>query len=189
MDFGFLALAPLIAAAKSLLTAASVFFHQPELFFLSSAALVLATSLYFCEQQRLAFLAAAVAIALVVGYGFKLFVQAERPCVEMPSKIACPQDYSLPSMHALAAFTIAIVAIGTRSFPVYFSFALFIAFSRVYLGVHTIGEVAAGLSLAFFSCVLAELSFRAMRFELPSVVHLRHDIGKLHRTSAKKGWW
>ncbi len=163
----------------------SILLDDPAAAFILSAILVIATSFIFREQKRLPFLVSAVAIALLLGFSFKSFLQEERPCASAPSKIPCPADYSLPSMHALLAFTIAIIAIGTRSFPIYLLFALFIAFSRVYLGVHTIAEVAAGLALAFFACVLAELIFRMAALEVPQVVHIRHDLGKLPHTSSK----
>ena len=62
-------------------------------------------------------------------------------------------------------------------------YALFIAFSRVYLGVHTISQVAAGLALAFFACVLAELAFRMMKWEVPQAIHIKHAAGKLLHAS------
>lgn len=182
LDGAFLSLFGLV---RPFVREASIFFNDPASVLISSAALVLATSFLFREQKKLPFLASAVVIALLLGFSFKSFLQVERPCVGAPSKIACPDDFSLPSMHALAAFTIAIIAIGTRSFPIYLLYALFIAFSRVYLGVHTITQVAAGLALAFFACVLTELFFRMMKREVPQVVHIHHDIGKLPHSAAK----
>ena len=163
----------------------SILLDDPVAAVLISAILVLGTSFIFREQKRLPFLASAVVLALLLGFSFKPFLQEARPCASAPSKIPCPADYSLPSMHALLAFTIAIIAIGTRSFPFYLIYALFIAFSRVYLGVHTITQVAAGLALAFFACVLAELFFRMAALEVPQVVHIHHDMGKLPHTSSK----
>lgn len=138
-------------------------------------ALILALSFCFQEQRKLPYLAFALVIALLLGYGFKAFLQVERPCTETPGKIPCPLDFSLPSIHALIAFTLAIVAVGNRSFPFYLLFALFVAFSRVYLGVHTIPQVMAGLALAFFACVLAEIIWRREGWELPTGVCLAHD--------------
>lgn len=140
---------------------------------------VLALSLFFREEKRLPFLVCAVAIALLLGFGFKLFLQEERPCVEKPGKIACPTDFSLPSLHALLVFTLVVVSVGSRSFAPYLIYALFVSFSRVYLGVHTIPQVMAGLALAFFACVFTEMIWRAMRLKIPSEVRLQHDINRL----------
>lgn len=140
---------------------------------------MLAVLFYNREQRELPFLFCALAIALLLGFSFKTLLQEPRPCVEVPGKVPCPQDFSLPSLHALLAFTLAIVSLGNRSFPVFLLYALFVAFSRVYLGVHTIAQVAAGLALAFFACVLCELLFRKMKWELPRTVHMRHDSARI----------
>ncbi len=164
---------------------ASIILNDPFSAVAISALLVLAASWLFQEQKKIPFLLSAAVIALLLGFGFKAFLAEQRPCATAPSKIPCPTDFSLPSMHALLAFTLAIIAIGTRSFPIYLLYALFIAFSRVYLGVHTITEVAAGLALAFLACVLTELMFRLKKWEVPHVVHIRHDIGKLPHSASK----
>jgi membrane-associated phospholipid phosphatase len=164
---------------------ASILLNDPFFIVSFSALLVIAASLYFKEGRKIPFLVSAVVVALLLGFSFKSFLQEERPCALSPSKIPCPTDFSLPSMHALLAFTIAIIALGTRSFPIYLFYALFIAFSRVYLGVHTITEVAAGLSLAFLACVLTELLFRRMKWHVPHVVHIHHDMERLAHTSSK----
>jgi membrane-associated phospholipid phosphatase len=144
-------------------------------------ALVAVLSYVFKEQKIVPFLACAVAVALLLGAGFKAFLQEERPCVYAPGKIPCPLDFSLPSIHALIAFTVAIVALGSQSFPFYLSFALFVAFSRVYLGVHTITEVSAGLALAFFACVLAELMWRKAGRAIPEGIRIVHDARGIAR--------
>ena len=144
-----------------------------------SLLLILVVLYYYKEQRELPFLFCALAIALLLGFSFKTLLQEPRPCVAVPGKIPCPLDFSLPSLHALLAFTLAIVSIGNRSFPIFLLYALFVAFSRVYLGVHTISQVAAGLSLAFLACVLCELVFRRMKWELPRTVHIRHDSDRI----------
>jgi membrane-associated phospholipid phosphatase len=164
---------------------ASVLFNEPLLVMAFSIALVLAASWHYKEQKQLPFLACALILAFLLGLFFKPFLGEIRPCVYVPGKIPCPLDNSLPSLHALLAFTLAIVSLGNRSFPIYLLYSLFIAFSRVYLGVHTISEVAAGLSLAFFACVLAELSFRTMKWHVPNAIHIKHDIGRIPHTKAK----
>ena len=158
---------------------ASVALNDTAFAIFFSAALILALTYLFKEQKLLPFMVAAVAIALLLGVSFKLFLQEERPCVETPGKIPCPLDFSLPSIHSLLTFTIAIVAVGNRSFAFYLIYALFTAFSRVYLGVHTITEVAAGLALAFLACVLCEMLWRALKVPLPPGIHIKHSAARL----------
>ncbi len=146
-----------------------------------TAALVIGTSFVFKEQKKLPLLLMTVIIGLFLGLSFKSFIQEQRPCEQIPGKIPCPEGFSLPSLHSLLGFTIAIGAIGNRSFAIFFLYALFIAFSRVYLGVHTIPEVAAGFALAFFACVLAEILWKFAGWEMPREVCIRHDIGSLHK--------
>ncbi len=163
----------------------SILLNNPFFVVAFSALLVLGASWVYKEQRKIPFLACALFIALLLGLFFKPFLHTERPCEITPGKIPCPPDYSLPSMHALLAFTLAVVAIGGRSFPIYLIYSVFIAFSRVYIGVHTISEVAAGLSLAFFACVLAELLFRTMKWHVPNAIHIKHDIGRIPHTESK----
>lgn len=158
---------------------ASVLLNDPLFAVLSGIALVLLLSSHFREQKKIAYIVFAVAIALALGGAFKLYLQEPRPCEQVPGKIPCPTDFSLPSIHALLAFTLAIVAVGSASFPFYLLFALFVSFSRVYLGVHTVPQVAAGLALAFFACVLCEIVWRRMKWEMPDGVHLAHDARRL----------
>jgi len=158
---------------------ASIALNDTAFAIIFTFALILALTYFFKEQKLLPFMVASVAIALLLGASFKLFLQEERPCVETPGKIPCPLDFSLPSLHSLLTFTIAIVAIGNRSFAFYLIYALFTAFSRVYLGVHTITEVAAGLALAFLACVLCEMLWHCLRLPIPSHVHIRHGMSKL----------
>ena len=158
---------------------ASIALNDTAFALLFTAALILTLTYLFKEQKLLPFMVAAVAIALLLGVSLKLFLQEERPCVDTPGKIPCPLDFSLPSLHALLTFTIAIVAIGNRSFVFYLIYALFTAFSRVYLGVHTIAEVAAGLALAFLACVLCEMLWRHLKISIPLGIHIKHSAARL----------
>lgn len=169
----------LAGAARAGVLGFSVMLHDPLFGTAFSLALLLAATWLFSEQKRLPFLLSALFIALLLGLAFKPFLQQERPCAEVPGKIPCPPDFSLPSLHALLAFTLAIVSLGNRSFAIYFPYSLFVAYSRVYLGVHTVSQVASGLAMAFFACVLCELAWRAMRWEIPRAIHIKHDKGRI----------
>jgi membrane-associated phospholipid phosphatase len=90
----------------------------------------------------------ALLIAGLMALLAKNLIMEPRPCVGGDSLIQCPLDYSLPSGHAAIAFTLMIAFIGKRSFIFYWLFALLVAYSRFYLGVHTFEDLAAALVLA-----------------------------------------
>lgn len=159
----------------------SAFLNDPVAGAIFSALLVVALSFIFREQRKIPFIMTAIMVALLLGLASKSFLQEERPCVETPGKIPCPLDFALPSLHALLAFTLVVLSVGSRSFAAYLVFALFIAFSRVYLGVHTISEVAAGLAMALFACVMNEMIWKRMKWGIPGGVQLRHDSARLRK--------
>ncbi|MCX6773217.1 MAG: phosphatase PAP2 family protein [Candidatus Micrarchaeota archaeon] len=160
---------------------ASIFLNDPVAGALFFAALVLVLSYVFKEQKKLPFILTAIVVALLLGLAFKSFLQEPRPCTAVPGKVICPLDFALPSIHTLLVFTLVILAVGNRSFAIYLILALFTAFSRVYLGVHTISEVAAGLAMAFFACVLNEIIWKMAKWKIPSEIHLRHDAARLRK--------
>lgn len=161
--------------------AASIALNGPVVFFLATLLLGAVVTYFFRERKRVPFMVASLAIALFLGYSLKLLIAKDRPCAEVPGKIDCPQDFSTPSLHSLVAFTLAVAALGNRSFAAYLAYAVFIAFSRVYLGVHTMTDVASGLALAFFACVLAEILWKWKRWEMPMEIHVRREAGRLRK--------
>jgi len=107
-----------------------------------------------------------IVLALLIAGGMALlaknFIMEPRPCIDGDSLIQCPLDYSLPSGHAAIAFTLLIAFIGKRSFPFYWIFALLVAYSRFYLGVHTFEDLAAALVLAPIAYQLADIIWGAL---------------------------
>jgi membrane-associated phospholipid phosphatase len=170
----------LYAPMRPFLIEASAAFDNPVFAVAFSAAFVFAVLCFFKEQKKLPYLVIAVLVALALGSCLKLLISEGRPCADKPGKIPCPPDFSRPSLHALLAFTVVIACVGSRSFPVFLLFALFMAFSRVYLGVHTITQVASGLALAFLACVAAEIIWKGMKWEMPQEIKLRHGAGRIH---------
>ncbi|MEM4348287.1 MAG: phosphatase PAP2 family protein [Candidatus Anstonellaceae archaeon] len=143
----------------------SLLLHELHNFAFIIAGLV-ALSLLFNERKRTIFAVIAIAVAILLGFGMKNLLAKDRPCIETTSFVACPSDYSLPSMHSLVAFTLAAAFLPSRLFLLYFAFAWLVAFSRIYLGVHTFTEVAAGLALSILPCMLTQHIYKAA-FALP----------------------
>ncbi len=79
----------------------------------------------------------------------------ERPCLALGGVrllIPCPRSFSMPSGHAIASFAFAasffiltrgMLSIGWRLYPLIL--AGFIAFSRIYIGVHYPSDVGVGI--------------------------------------------
>ncbi len=95
-----------------------------------------------------------LALLFLLGTTLKYIVHEVRPCVIIPSKIECPNGYSFPSNHTLMAFGLAYAIWKKPNGWVYSLFALFVAFTRVYLGVHTFFDVLGGAVIGIMSCAI-----------------------------------
>ncbi len=103
----------------------------------------------------------ALLIAGLIALAAKSVIMQPRPCLSADSLIQCPLDFSMPSGHAAIAFTLMIPFIGKRFFPFYWLFALIVAYTRFYLGVHTFEDLAAALVLAPIAYQFADIIWGA----------------------------
>ncbi len=103
-------------------------------------------------MATLLYVSVAVTAVELLGYVIKLFIGRRRPSVADPSlqnQIPLPASKSFPSSHASMSVT-ACWTLGTlyaQWLPLLVVVAAVLAFSRVYLGVHYVGDVVAGLLL------------------------------------------
>ena len=77
--------------------------------------------------------------------------------------IAPSRDPSFPSDHATAAFSIVFAFILQRRFLRAFLFSLagsLLVLSRVYLGLHYVGDILGGMLTAFIAASVAQLVYR-----------------------------
>lgn len=94
-------------------------------------------------------------------FAAKDFYAQPRPCMTTPGLIDCPLENGFPSAHAAIVMPIALGVLGTAWFYLLGPLALLTAYSRIFLGVHTPGQVAAGLALgAFVYLIIMELEKR-----------------------------
>ncbi len=115
------------------------------------------------RKGKLAKIALAVVLAVLLGTAVKNVIKAERPCIGLLSKIECPDSYSFPSGHTILAFTVMLAFLNKPTFVIYFMYAIFVAFTRIYLGVHTFEDVAGSIAFAPLAYYLADGIWRKIK--------------------------
>lgn len=118
--------------------------------------LAIVTLPFFSRKGKHYAVVSALVLAVAAVYLLKLAYGMERPCGMFSSKVECPLDYSFPSGHVAVSFVFVAATLGTALFPVYFPIALLIAFSRLYLGVHTVSDVMGGIVVGLACYLVAE---------------------------------
>jgi membrane-associated phospholipid phosphatase len=95
--------------------------------------------------------AGVVWVTLGLNYAIKRLVRRERPLERggRPPLIAAPASPSFPSSHAAmaAAGAIALSVYAPAAWPLFATLAVLMAASRVYLAVHHVSDVVAGLAV------------------------------------------
>ena len=133
-------------------TAISLLIHNDIIFMLL---LVFLALLFERRTEKIKRIFLALFLGFIIASSLKHFIHSPRPCMISagaetwhPSKIPCPEGYSFPSMHATLAFILMLAFINKPPYPVFWFFAVFVAFSRIYLGVHSLEDIGAGLVLS-----------------------------------------
>ncbi|MEU1439543.1 phosphatase PAP2 family protein [Streptomyces sp. NPDC005786] len=132
----------------------------------------------------------AVAVVYALSEAIKVWLHEERPCRDIPGVRAiaeCPAtgDYSFPSNHSVIAasavgtFLISWRLIGVLLLPV----AVLAALSRVYVGVHYLHDVAAGVMLGLLLAPLVLLALRAPGTHLVAALRRKPSLALVLGTS------
>jgi undecaprenyl-diphosphatase len=142
------------------LTPVAVFFDNELALVGFTLALVLLTER---RRDKVAKIGLAVVLAILLSLAVKELVKIERPCTLVPAKVDCPAEYSFPSGHTLFVFTVMLAFLNKPVFPLYFVYAVFIAFTRIYLGVHSFEDVAGSVALAPFAYYASDILWSRIR--------------------------
>ena len=120
--------------------------------------LVLLLLLLIYPKNRKLGMVAGLSFLLSVGVAevIKNLVMRPRPFLtiaELVPLVKPPQSYSFPSVHTVSSFSVAWILLWSQEGKAVrytvFAFALLMAFSRLYVGVHYPSDVLTGMLLAF----------------------------------------
>jgi membrane-associated phospholipid phosphatase len=138
-------------------TQLAFFFHNYA--YALVAILSLITVPYFRKKNIYYALAFSMVLVIAASLLLKDAYSVPRPCNSwLPEAKACvpPDDYGLPSGHSAFAFLFVAASLGTVLFPVYLTLWILVAFSRVYLGLHSIADVGGGVVLGMMTYLVVE---------------------------------
>lgn len=126
--------------------------------------LIIFLTTYFFKQKRnvLPVLLITLLLSVVFAVGTKEIFKEPRLCDEN-SKVACPEGYGFPSTHAALGFALLLPAIGTPGFWVYLVFSVVLAFSRIYLGVHTLFDIVGSMGIAIVAYTISKIIITQLR--------------------------
>ena len=101
---------------------------------------------------------------LVINYAIKLALKRERPVTDDPALqplVGVPSSTSFPSSHAAMSFSAATIMTYIRPswWPIFYTLAFLMSWSRVYVGVHYPSDVLAGTVVGLFMGGLWTLFF------------------------------
>lgn len=140
-------------------TAFSTFVHEHLI--ITTLLLLFAYVVLARRKSNIRELALALLLALLLTDAAKNFFNEPRVCATgaITPKVPCPSEGGLPSGHAAYATMFLLASVGTDSFFFFLPVSVLIMLSRLYLGIHSLGDVAGGIALG---AILYEISLFAI---------------------------
>lgn len=128
----------------------------------------------FYYQKRQFFFIMLPLFNLIVSGGISNYILKNiftrfRPCIQhIVINFSCPTDFSFPSGHAATMFAAAtsIAILDPKKAVFYYSIALLISLSRIYLGVHYLLDVLSGAIIGILiSLLLTKILNRKLSYK------------------------
>lgn len=141
---------------SDILTQIDLIFDNPLFYTLVILGLMVAGEKRNSKRKKIAL---AMIIALALGLLVNIGMAVDRPCADIEGAV-CPMLYSFPSIHCTMAFILMISFLNKRPFPDYMLFAIFIAFSRIHLGVHVFRDVAGALIIGLIAYNITDILWK-----------------------------
>ncbi|MFH0973735.1 MAG: phosphatase PAP2 family protein [Candidatus Micrarchaeota archaeon] len=116
-----------------------IYWEQADLLLIAVGAIA---TLCLPKRRRVLLL---LLLTLAIAFAAKEYYADPRPCAE--NALLCLSSYGFPSIHAAGATLIALASVGCLWFYVFAPAAAIIAASRVFFGLHSFLQVAAGIAL------------------------------------------
>jgi len=144
-------------------------------------AIVILCAIYWCWNKRMAYgIGIAYFISGLTVQGMKISFRIDRPWVADPTLNPVPTalehatGYSFPSGHTQgAAALLGSIGAQIKRVPIQitcFTLAILVAFSRLYLGVHTLLDVTVALLITFL------IIFITVKFFIPEEVSKKREL-------------
>lgn len=144
-------------------------------------AIVIICVIYWCLNKRLAYgIGIAYFLSGLTVQGMKISFRVDRPWIAdptlnpVPSALEHATGYSFPSGHTQgAAALLGSIGAQIKRIPLQvtcFTLAILVAFSRLYLGVHTLQDVAVSL------LITALIIFITVKFFIPKDIDKKREL-------------
>ncbi|MEM3399445.1 MAG: phosphatase PAP2 family protein [Candidatus Micrarchaeia archaeon] len=119
-----------------------------------------------------------VFLTVVLFILLKDFYGIGRPCFAIPSKVACPTDYSFPSGHVSIGACLTASVVGTVLFIPYLLMLVLISFSRMYLGVHMLNDIVGGIVLGVSVFFVVDKLFTRLIKKEQNIAYEKDVLGR-----------
>lgn len=107
-------------------------------------ALALITLIALTRFERKKVFVIALVLAVLLSMGAKQYYGVDRPCA---GENWCPDSYGFPSIHSTVIGVFLVASLGSPWVFLFIPASALVAYSRVWLGVHSLPQVMAGLAM------------------------------------------